>query len=262
MRPPEPLHQLPRRDEHLPDVDAARRSWRCSAAVMVLLPFNLPIINQLPFVRFLGDADWIRLTTQAVIFAIAALGLNLLTGVAGQVSLGHAFFMGVGAYAAVYLGGEPGSGTWGHGLPMWIWLPGAGISAALVGIIVAPAAVRVRGLYLGIVTVGLVFIGIHLSRVLPGDLRPARGRAQLPAARVQVVEGGGAGHLLRRRRPLAVVRHHRQPEDLPVLPGPARRRRARGQEPRSAPAPGGRCRRSATATSPPRSWACPRSSTS
>jgi branched-chain amino acid transport system permease protein len=136
-------------------------------AAMILLPFNLPIINQLPFVRFLGDSDWIRLTTQAVIFAIAALGLNLLTGVAGQISLGHAFFMGSGAYAAAYLGGEPGAGVWGHDLPMWIWLPGAGITAALLGIIIAPAAVRVRGLYLGIVTVGLVFIGIHLSRVLP-----------------------------------------------------------------------------------------------
>src|SRR6266508_4694284 len=134
--------------------------------IAVLLPFNLPVINQLPLIRFLGDADWIRLTTQAVIFAIAALGLNLLTGVAGQVSLGHAFFMGTGAYAAVYLGGGAAPGQWGHGLPMWVWLPGAGISAALIGLVVAPAAVRLRGLYLAIVTVGLVFVGIHLSRVL------------------------------------------------------------------------------------------------
>lgn len=137
------------------------------AATLVLLPFNLPIINQLPFVRFLGDGDWIRLLTQAVIFGVAALGLNMLTGVAGQVSLGHAFFMGAGAYAAVYLGGGSGPGQWGHGLPIWIWLPGAGITAALIGLIVAPAAVRLRGLYLAIVTVGLVFVGIHLSRVLP-----------------------------------------------------------------------------------------------
>ena len=135
--------------------------------VLVLLPFQLPVINQIPFISFLGDADWLRLTTQAVIFAIAALGLNLLTGVAGQVSLGHSFFMGVGAYASVYLGGESGSRVWGHDLPIWVWLPAAGITAALVGLIIAPAAVRVRGLYLGIVTVGLVFIGIHLSRVLP-----------------------------------------------------------------------------------------------
>jgi len=141
--------------------------------VAVLLPFNLPVINQLPVVRFVGDGDWLRLTTEAVIFAVAALGLNLLTGVGGQVSLGHAFFMGVGAYAAVFLGGEAGAAVWGHGLPMWIWLPGAGVTAALVGIIVAPAAVRVRGLYLGIITVGLVFIGIHLSRVFPEISGPA-----------------------------------------------------------------------------------------
>lgn len=135
--------------------------------VAVTLPFNLPVFRAIPVARYLGDGDWIRVTTEAVIFAIAALGLNLLTGVAGQVSLGHAFFMGVGAYTAVYLGGGSGTDLWGHGLPMWIWLPGAGVGAALVGLIVAPAAVRVRGLYLAIVTVGLVFIGVHLSRVLP-----------------------------------------------------------------------------------------------
>lgn len=135
--------------------------------VAVLLPFNLPIINQLPFIRFVGDADWIRLLIQAVIFAIAALGINLLSGVAGQVSLGHAFFMGVGAYAAVMLGGASSANLWGWGLPMWIWLPGAGVCSALVGIIISPTAVKLRGLYLGIVTIGLVFIGVHLSRVLP-----------------------------------------------------------------------------------------------
>jgi branched-chain amino acid transport system permease protein len=136
-------------------------------AVALLLVFDLPVINQIPFVRFLGDSDWLSLLTRAVIFAIAALGLNVLTGVAGQISLGHAFFMGAGAYAAVVLGGQSGPTVWGLGLPMWIWLPGAGITAALVGVIIAPAAVRVRGLYLGIVTVGLVFLGIHLSRVFP-----------------------------------------------------------------------------------------------
>ncbi|HZB40022.1 MAG TPA: branched-chain amino acid ABC transporter permease, partial [Ilumatobacter sp.] len=136
-------------------------------AIAVLLPFSLPVINQLPLVRFIGDPDWIRLLTQAVIFGIAALGINLLSGVAGQVSLGHAFFMGVGAYTAVVLGGESSANLWGLGLPMWIWLPGAAVGAALVGIIVSPCAVRLRGLYLGIVTVGLVFIGIHLSKVFP-----------------------------------------------------------------------------------------------
>ena len=79
------------------------------AVIAVLLPFSLPVIDQIPFVRYLGDSDWLRVTTSAVIFAVAALGLNLLTGVAGQVSLGHSFFMGVGAYTAVFLGGEASS---------------------------------------------------------------------------------------------------------------------------------------------------------
>ena len=152
-------------------------------AMAVLLPFSLPVINQLPIVRFLGDPDWIRLLTQAVIFAIAALGLNLLSGVAGQVSLGHAFFMGTGAYAAVFLGGASSDNLWGLGLPIWIWLPGAGVCAALIGIIVSPAAVRVRGLYLGIVTVGLVFIGIHLSKVLPEMSGGAEVGRNFPAMR-------------------------------------------------------------------------------
>ena len=150
---------------------------RIAAAVLVilavLLPFNLAVINQLPFVRYLGDPDWLRIVTQAVIFVIAALGLNLLTGVAGQVSLGHSFFMGVGAYTAAVIGGEEGGRTWGLGLPIWIWLPAAGIGAAAVGLLIGPAAVRVRGLYLGIVTIGLVFIGIHLSRVFPEISGPA-----------------------------------------------------------------------------------------
>jgi branched-chain amino acid transport system permease protein len=144
---------------------------RVAAGVLViiaaLLPFNLPVINQIPFVRYLGDPDWLRIVTVAVIFGIAALGLNLLTGVAGQVSLGHSFFMGVGAYTAAVLGGESGGRTWGLELPMWIWLPAAGVGAAAIGLLIGPAAVRVRGLYLGIVTIGLVFIGIHLSRVFP-----------------------------------------------------------------------------------------------
>ncbi|MEL0283824.1 MAG: hypothetical protein VW964_04595, partial [Ilumatobacter sp.] len=67
-----------------------------------------------------------------------------------------------------------------HFLPMRIWLPGAGVGAALVGIIVSPVAVRLRGLYLAIVTLGLVFLGIHMGntdwgRKFAGD--PSLGRS-------------------------------------------------------------------------------------
>ena len=46
------------------------------------MPFSLPIINTIPFVRFLGDGDWLRPMSTVFIFAIAALGLNILTGMA------------------------------------------------------------------------------------------------------------------------------------------------------------------------------------
>lgn len=98
-------------------------------------------------------------------FAIGALGLNIVTGLAGQVSLGHAFFLGVGAYTAAAIAGDPEGRTIGFGITsMLVWLPAAGIVAALFGVLVAPLATRLRGLYLAIVTLGLVFIGEHVFR--------------------------------------------------------------------------------------------------
>ncbi len=126
--------------------------------VLILIPFQI-----IPGLKFMAAPDWLRLLTTVCIFAIGGLGLNILTGLAGQVSLGHAFFMGLGAYTAAWLGAEPGALV-GMGLPIWIWLPAAGIVAALVGVAVGPAAVRVRGLYLAFVTLGLVFVGEYLFR--------------------------------------------------------------------------------------------------
>ena len=93
-------------------------------------------------------------------FAIGALGLNIVTGLAGQVSLGHAFFLGIGAYTAAAISGDPDGRTIGFGVTnILVWLPAAGLVAALAGVLVAPLATRLRGLYLAIVTLGLVFIG-------------------------------------------------------------------------------------------------------
>jgi branched-chain amino acid transport system permease protein len=99
--------------------------------------------------------------------AIGAIGLGLVTGYAGQVSLGHAFFMAIGAYTAAVISGDPNGRTIGYGVEeILIWLPAAGIVAAVAGVIVAPLATRLRGLYLAIVTLGLVFIGEHVFREL------------------------------------------------------------------------------------------------
>jgi branched-chain amino acid transport system permease protein len=131
--------------------------------LLMALAITLPL-QLVPGLRWLGENAWLVILGQALIFAVGALGLNILTGLAGQVSLGHAFFMGVGGYTAVILGGEQTASLVGYGLPMWIWLPAAGIVAALVGMLVAPTAVRVRGLYLAFVTIGLVFVGDHIFR--------------------------------------------------------------------------------------------------
>jgi len=136
---------------------------KVAMTVLLLVAFTLPL-QLIPGLKWLGTNGWLVVLGTALIYVIGALGLNILTGLAGQVSLGHAFFMGMGAYVAAYLGGATDRGVIGLGLPMWIWLPAAGIAAALVGVIVAPTAVRVRGLYLAFVTIALVFIGDHIFR--------------------------------------------------------------------------------------------------
>lgn len=150
-------------------------TWTQKIGVAVLVVFLAILIplQVVPGLRFLGDSDWMTLLGLVCIFAIGALGLHILSGLGGQVSLGHAFFMGLGAYTAAVLGGQTGKELIGFGLPMWVWLPAAGLVAALVGLLVAPTAVRVRGIYLAIVTLGLVFIGewlfINLGRVTGGS---------------------------------------------------------------------------------------------
>jgi branched-chain amino acid transport system permease protein len=126
--------------------------------ILALIPLGV-----LPVIDFMSQPDWLRLLSEVSIFAIGALGLNILTGLAGQISLGHAFFMGIGAYTAAWLGAPVGP-LLGLNLPIWIWLPAAGIVAALIGVAVGPTAVRVRGLYLAFVTLGLVFVGEYVFR--------------------------------------------------------------------------------------------------
>jgi len=113
---------------------------------------------------FLTD-DVLVLISRGFALAIGAIGLNLVTGYAGQVSLGHAFFVGIGAFTAATLNGDPANPlVVGYGLPIYIWLPAAGLLAGAAGLLVAPLASRLRGLYLAIVTLGLVFLGEHLFR--------------------------------------------------------------------------------------------------
>ncbi len=96
-------------------------------------------IGVLALVVFFSVAseDWLTTVDYTMIAAIAALGLNVLSGYTGQVSLGITFFMGIGAYTAAVLGGTPPTtplDPQGLGLSFLIWLPAAGIAAALAGV--------------------------------------------------------------------------------------------------------------------------------
>jgi len=142
-------------------------SYRADAAVFrsttQRVSFAVAVAAALIGVAWLPK-HWIILLGTAFFAAIAAIGLNLLTGYAGQVSLAHAFFLGVGAYTGAALAGEKGKEVFGLGLDLVLALPAAGLVAAAVGALVSPLAVRLRGLYLAFVTLGLVFVGEHVFR--------------------------------------------------------------------------------------------------
>ena len=106
---------------------------------------------------------------QAALFAMAgiigAIGLTILTGTTGQLSLAHAFFAAVGAYGYCYFAGHATVGVEkvaGLGLPPLLAMVLAVALAGLCGALFSPISGRLRGIYLGIASIGLVFIGQHL----------------------------------------------------------------------------------------------------
>ena len=93
---------------------------------------------------------WLAQLTFVLIYGIVGLGLMLLAGFTGLFSLGHAAFLGVGAYTQAYLTS--------HAVPFPIALAGAAALSATVGVVVGLPALRVKGIYLGIATLSFGFI--------------------------------------------------------------------------------------------------------
>ena len=113
---------------------------------------------------YLGNY-WLGVANLIGITIIAAIGLNILVGYCGQLSIGHAGFIAVGAYTAAVL-------TNRLELPFLVGLIGAGFNAGLIGLIFGIPSVRVKGFYLAITTIAAQFIIIwvinHWSAVTGG----------------------------------------------------------------------------------------------
>jgi branched-chain amino acid transport system permease protein len=105
---------------------------------------------------------WLQTGLFAMASAIGAIGLTLLVGVTGQLSLGHAFFVAVGAYGYAFLSASGDERLAGAGLPAPLAAVGAVVIAGLAGALFSPIAGRLRGIYLGLASLGLVFAGQHI----------------------------------------------------------------------------------------------------
>jgi branched-chain amino acid transport system permease protein len=120
--------------------DSGLARWCVGLSLLALL--TLPLY---------ASSYWMDVANRIGIAVIGALGLNILTGFTGQISLGNAAFMAVGAYGTAYLGGH-------LGLPHMLTIPLAGVLAAVAGMIFGVPSLRLKGLYLAMATLAAHFI--------------------------------------------------------------------------------------------------------
>jgi len=116
---------------------------------------------------------YLSIINLSLIAIVGALGLNILVGYTGQISVGHAAFMSVGAYTAANLAVK-------LGLPFWITLPAGGLMAALVGAIVGIPSLRIKGLYLAIATLAGQLIIEWIINHTPAISGGAQASIQVP----------------------------------------------------------------------------------
>lgn len=123
------------------------RAQRVALGILVVALIVLPFIAS-PFV--------LDLANQVYLAAIGSIALMLLTGCAGQISLGSAGLLGVGAFTTGILVKELAA-------PFWITLPAAALMGAVLGIVFGLPSLRLRGLYLAVSTLALHFIVVFLG---------------------------------------------------------------------------------------------------
>jgi branched-chain amino acid transport system permease protein len=110
--------------------------------------FLLSVCVAIPLV---ASSYQIYVVDTILIACIGALGLNLLTGSTGQISIGHGAFLGVGAFTSALLVTRAGA-------PLWLSVPTAGALTALIGLVFGLPSVRIRGLYLAVATLAAQMI--------------------------------------------------------------------------------------------------------
>lgn len=124
-------------------IDLAAPVWR-KTGILLIVAFAVA----LPFV--LSDYRTFQLTL-TLAYAIALLGLNILTGYSGQISLGHGAFFAIGAYVTAIM-----MDRWG--LPYWSTIPVAGVVCLIAGFLFGLPALRLEGLYLALATFALAVV--------------------------------------------------------------------------------------------------------
>ncbi len=147
--------------EGAPTAEAKRRDpWRWFRFAAWLALFL--VLLALPLYM---DASWLKAGQYAMIGAVGAIGLTMLVGQAGQLSLAHAFFLLTGGTAYSVLSGPTNDPrVFGLGLDPALSLVGAVVITALVGLAFAPVAGRLRGIYLGVASLSLVFLGLYFGQ--------------------------------------------------------------------------------------------------
>jgi branched-chain amino acid transport system permease protein len=125
-------------------VRITRPMWAAIGVVAIVL---LPLV---------GDNYTLQVAALVAIYAILALSLTVVAGTAGQISLGQAGLFAIGAYTSALLTKE-------HGWSFWLALPAAGVVAAVLGVFITTPALRLRGHYVAITTLG---VGAMVASVL------------------------------------------------------------------------------------------------
>lgn len=132
------------------------------------------VIAILPFVFGFKRATVTMLDT-VVIYSIVALGFNILLGYSGQISLGHAVFMGIGAYLSAYI-------TMELELPFLLALLVSGLVPMVIGLLLGLVALRLEGHYLAIATLGLGVTIQHIFKEWTGFTGGFSGAKAAPAS--------------------------------------------------------------------------------